>query len=63
MSKGVVIVLLAVLIAGLMVQSGEAFLRNGRNNVPLPREDGFARDYYNQYYQQEIPQDSRFKKR
>lgn len=62
MSKGTVLVLLVVLIAGVMVQTGDAFLRNGRNNIPLAREDGLPRDFYEQYYER-FPQDSRFKKR
>ena len=54
--------MLAVLVASVMVQTGDAFLRNGRDNIPAKRENALADEFFNEYLRERFPVDERFKK-
>ncbi|KXJ15847.1 hypothetical protein AC249_AIPGENE21965 [Exaiptasia diaphana] len=63
MNKSVIVVMLAVLVASVMVQTGDAFLRNGRDSIPAKRENALADEFFNEYLRERFPVDDRFKKR
>lgn len=62
MNKSVIVVLLAVMVASVMVQTGDAFLRNGRDSIPAKRENTLADEFFNEYLRERFPVDDRFKK-
>lgn len=65
MNKVTVTVLLVVVIASLTIQTGDAFLRNGKRDAFPARREGYQvpEDIYEEYYNARRAQDTPMKKR